>query len=86
MWSRVPVHISARVQSSAKQNGCRQTTFLEPLTLIEQDFISVNDGFERTIKVVCAPKWLHYVQVTDATTNQALHRASIEMRHNDSIV
>ena len=36
--------------------GCRQTTFTEPISLIEQDFVKCDDGFERSLKVVCAPK------------------------------
>ena len=54
---------------------------------MEQDFVSCDDGFERSLKVVCAPKMATIlVQVTDATTNEALHRASIEMRHDDTTV
>ena len=54
---------------------------------MEQDFVKCDDGFERSLKVVCAPKMATiHVSVTDATTNEPLHRASIEMRHDDTMV
>ena len=68
---RCSAHLGECTVECMRPKAAGRPRSLEPLTLIEQDFISVNDGFERSIKVVCAPKnGDSTVSVTDATTNE----------------
>ena len=84
---RAPVHIGTHTLT-CDAAGRRQTSHREPLIFGEADFVAhAEGGFQRELRVLCAPRMATInVTVTDATTNEALHRALIEIRAGDDII